>query len=44
MAVRSHGTVSHECCIAPGDLNEARLHCPLCAYNNIIDAVNERER
>ena len=44
VTVLSHGVRMKECCIAPGDLEKARLHCPLCAYNNLLDAVNGRDR
>lgn len=39
-----HGAIKKECCIYPGDLETARQHCALCAYNNLLDAVNRRDR
>lgn len=44
VAVRSHGTVTKECCLHPGDLEEARQQCEMCAYTNLIEAVAGRDK
>lgn len=44
VSVRTNGTVTKECCLRPGDLDEARQYCELCSYTNLIEAVAGRDK
>lgn len=39
VTVLSHGIRTKECCFAPGDIEKARKHCPLCANYNLLNTA-----